>query len=126
MEKSTYPDVRGISINSSTGESARDFGLKDQIRRAAVFDHVEYRRGFRTRWDEESSNEAVEVRSQLYVALDAGYLSQTEFETLSWLTTETARLVRGFMTYLSDCDIRGSKYHRGQLNRKLKTLKPET
>ena len=36
-----------------------------------------------------------EVRSQLYIALDAGYLSQIEFDTLMKQAIEVARIVGG-------------------------------
>jgi four helix bundle protein len=38
---------------------------------------------------------AAEVRSQLYVALDVGYLSQNEFATLSAKANEVARILGG-------------------------------
>jgi four helix bundle protein len=36
-----------------------------------------------------------EVRSQLYVALDVGYLRQAEFDRLSALAGEVARIISG-------------------------------
>lgn len=36
-----------------------------------------------------------EVRSQLYVALDAGYLQEGIFDTLSEQTTELSRIIGG-------------------------------
>ncbi len=42
-----------------------------------------------------------EVRSQLYVALDAGHITPEEFTRLSDLAGETSRLIGGFMKYLT-------------------------
>jgi four helix bundle protein len=36
-----------------------------------------------------------EVRSQLYVALDAGYLSPTNFAEMMQMTTETSKIIGG-------------------------------
>ena len=51
-----------------------------------------------------------EVRAQLYVALDAGYFSQTEFNKLYELSEETSRLIGGFMRYLKRSEHKGSKF----------------
>jgi four helix bundle protein len=73
--------VRDVYRISREGALARDFGLRDQIQRAAVsvmanvaegFDcesHIEFARflGFARR-------SSVEVQSLLYVALDTGYI----------------------------------------------------
>jgi four helix bundle protein len=51
-----------------------------------------------------------EVKSQLYAALDAGFLKMEEFETLYSLTSETSRLLTGFMRYLSSSTYNGNKF----------------
>ena len=43
---------------------------------------------------------AGEVRAQLYVALDTGYLTQPEFDELTQLATDVSRLLSRFMQYL--------------------------
>ena len=71
---------------TSTGSFAKDYGLKDQIQRAAVSSMSNVAEGF----DCESKPEfarflgiarrsTVEVQSLLYVALDAGYVSENDF-----------------------------------------------
>jgi four helix bundle protein len=45
-----------------------------------------------------------EVRSQLYAALDAGFLSQTEFDDLYKLAAETSRLIGRLMRYLKNAN----------------------
>lgn len=51
-----------------------------------------------------------EVRSQLYAAFDAGHLTEPEFKELLGLATDVSKMIRGFMKYLQDCDIRGEKF----------------
>ena len=52
---------------------------------------------------------AGELRAQLYVALDQQYLSQQQFAALAQEATEISRLISGFMRYLKQSDLRGSK-----------------
>jgi four helix bundle protein len=71
---------------TNTGALAKDYGLRDQIQRAAVSAMTNIAEGF----DCESKVEfarflgiarrsAVEVQSLLYAALDVGYISQEIF-----------------------------------------------
>jgi four helix bundle protein len=102
---------------SAIGEFARDFGLKDQIRRAAVSIMSNIAEGFERDGSKEflqylstAKASAGEVRSQLYVALDARHIPQAEFDRLFGQAEEVSRMIKGFMDYLSDCNIKGSKY----------------
>jgi four helix bundle protein len=70
-----------IYQETSTGEFVRDFGLKDQIRRASVSILSNIAEGFERGNDKEfahflaiSKGSCGEVRAQLYVALDQRYL----------------------------------------------------
>jgi four helix bundle protein len=51
-----------------------------------------------------------EVRSQLYVALDQKYLSEEKFRSISEQSTHISQLIAGFMRYLRQSNLRGSKY----------------
>ena len=73
---------------TSDGLFSKDFGLKDQIQRAAVSSMTNIAEGF----DNESTVEfarflgmarrsAVEVQSLLYAALDASYIKEDTFKT---------------------------------------------
>ena len=80
----------------------RDFGLTDQIRRAAVSVMSNIAEGFDRGGRAEfhqflviAKGSCAEVRSQIYVALDAGYLEQKEFQQLHTLASEVARIVSG-------------------------------
>ena len=51
-----------------------------------------------------------EVRAQLYVALDAGYIDQQTFSQLSDMAAQINRMLAGFMKYLRISELKGSKY----------------
>ena len=53
---------------------------------------------------------AGELRSQLYVAFDQGYIPREDFDRLSGLASETAKMVAGLMKYLRKAGIKGTKY----------------
>jgi hypothetical protein len=57
-----------------------------------------------------AKSSAGEVRSQLYVALDAGYMNTTQFEALYEQTKEVSRLLAGFMRYLETSELQGHKF----------------
>ena len=72
---------------SRTGSFAKDFGFRDQICRAAVSIVSNIAEGFERRSNSQfmqflciANGSAGEVRAQLYVALDLGYVSQAQFQ----------------------------------------------
>ena len=82
------------------GRFARDFGLRDQIRRAAVSVMSNIAEGFDRYSRPEFRNflsiargSASEVRSQLHLALALGYITQSEFDRLNELCWEIARML---------------------------------
>src|SRR4026208_776721 len=84
------------------GKFARDFGLKDQIRRAAVSSMSNLAEGFERGRATEfhqflsvAKGSCAELRTQLYVALDVGYLSRSAFETLMTQATEVGQILGG-------------------------------
>jgi four helix bundle protein len=84
------------------GDFAKDFGLKDQIQRAAVsmMDNIAegFERGGRAEFHQFLSTakaSCAEVRSQLYVALDVGYIAQSGFDQLQSLAEEVAKILGG-------------------------------
>jgi four helix bundle protein len=102
---------------TSAGTFTRDFGLKDQMRRAAVSILSNIAEGFERGGDQEfiqflsvAKASCGEVRAQLYVALDQGYISQESFDTLSKIATEVSQLISGLMQYLKASNLRGNKY----------------
>ena len=96
---------------------ARDFGLRDQMRRASISVMSNIAEGFERGGDKEfiqflatAKGSCGELRSQLYAALDEQYLNQAEFDTLHALCLEVSRLISGFMAYLRRSELRGSKF----------------
>src|ERR1043166_6326019 len=102
---------------TAAGEFARDFGLRDQIRRAAVSILSNIAEGFERGGNKEflqflsqAKGSCGEIRAQLYVALDQTYISDIQFQELLEQTVRISRLIAGLMKYLSTSDMRGSKY----------------
>ena len=87
---------------------SKDFGMRDQIRRASVSTMANIAEGF----DCESKLEfarflgiarrsAVEVQSILYAALDIGYISQQEFDLHYEQARKAKALIGGFKRSLT-------------------------
>jgi len=102
---------------SKTGEMARDFGLVNQIRRAAgsVMDNIAegFDRGSRGGFVQFlgiAKGSAAEVKSQLYRALDQNYLKQDTFDELTQKIDATSRLIKGMLTYLASSPLKGERY----------------
>jgi four helix bundle protein len=109
--------TRQIYRHSRQPEFARDFALKDQIRRAAISITSNIAEGFERGGNQEflqflsiSRGSCGAVRSQLYVALDENYVTESEFRDLYDLSQEVGRTLDGFMSYLRTSNIRGRKY----------------
>ncbi len=106
-----------IYQTTAIGGFVRDFGLKDQIRRASVSILSNIAEGFERGGDKEFSQflaiakgSCGEVRAQLYVALDQGYFSADTFDQLLTSATEVGQLLAGFIRYLKRSPLHGSKY----------------
>lgn len=99
--------VKEIYRVSSDGKFAKDYGLRDQLRRAAVSVMLNIAEGFARKTSREfmqflviAHGSAAELQSALYVALDQSYISQTQFEFLYKHVDETSKLIMGFSNYL--------------------------
>jgi len=95
--------VKMIYQLTSSGMLARDFGLRDQIQRAAVSTMANIAEGF----DCESKAEfarflgfarrsAVEVQSLLYAAFDVKHINETQFKEHYEQARKTKALIGGF------------------------------
>jgi len=109
--------TREVYSVSSKSPFSRDFGLKDQIRRASVSVMSNIAEGFDRNGTAEfvqflatAKASAAEVRCQLYVAIDQGYVPEAEFLKLSQLASETGKMVGGLMIYLRNSGFRGTKF----------------
>lgn len=97
-----------IYQTTKQGFFASDFGLSGQIQRASVSIMSNIAEGFERgtlgdylRFLVIAKASCAEVRSQLYVALDTGYLNQTEFDNLLKQAEEISRIISGLMASLS-------------------------
>ena len=106
---------------SGKGLFAKDFGLRDQIRRASVSIMSNIAEGFERSGTGEfiqflaiAKGSAGEMKSQLYIALDQGYLSREDFARLSSSASDTAKIIAGLMSYLRKAGVKGTKYKSPQ------------
>jgi four helix bundle protein len=102
---------------TTQGNLARDYTLKDQLRRAAISIMANIAEGFEREGNKEfkqflamAKGSVGEVKAQLYVALDASLIDSVSFTSVMALADETARLIAGFLKYLKSSDHKGSKF----------------
>jgi len=94
----------------------RDFGLRDQLQRAAVSIMANIAEGFGRGRNKElihflimARGSCSEVQSHLYVALDAELIPRTDFDAMSEQTDKTARKISAFIRYLQQTAKAGQK-----------------
>ena len=111
--------AKEIYQETSRAPLSRDFGFRDQIRRAAVSGMSNIAEGFERGGNKEfhqflsmAKGSVGEVRSQLYVALDVGYIGKKDFDRLFAIADEAGRLIGGFMSYLEKSDHKGPKFKK--------------
>jgi four helix bundle protein len=104
-----YRITRGSAFN-------RDRRLADQMRGAAVSIMSNTAEGFERGSDAEfaqflyiAKGSAGEVRSQLYVALDEGFVSQQDFDSATNLARSVSQQLGGFIKYLKGSAPRRSR-----------------
>ena len=88
-------------------EFARDFGLKGQIQEAAGSTMHNIAEGFDSETNPEfvrflryAKRSCTEVQSELYVALDQKYITDSEFQDVYEHAGRTRAAIRGFINYL--------------------------
>jgi four helix bundle protein len=93
--------VKMIYLLTDEGKFAKDFGLRDQIRRASVSIMANIAEGFDCDSQAEfarflgiARRSAVEVQSLLYAALDVGYITEEDFKTY-YAQTDKAKALTG-------------------------------
>ena len=85
----------------------RDFGLRDQIRRAVISISSNIVEGFEKNNNNEfirflkiAKGSASEARNQLYIALAIDYITKNEFEKINKELENLAGQIGGFIVYL--------------------------
>jgi len=103
--------VNTIYDLTDSGAFAKDFGLRDQIRRSAVSGISNVAEGFDSPSNRRFAHflgiaraSLSETKTQLYVALDREYISQRQFDHAYDLCDKTARQISRFITYLREND----------------------
>ena len=99
--------TREIYEITARGEFTKDFGLRDQIRRAAVSIMANIAEGHGRRSNKEFANflniaraSVAEVQSHLYVALDLNYIKQDGFSRVYDLLEEISRMTISLAKHL--------------------------
>ena len=107
-------EIHNISIET---ELKSDFRFRDQIKSSSgsVMDNIA--EGFERDGNLEfrqflsvAKGSAGETRSQLYRALDYGYISEEKFEKLKSEYENLSGKIKNFITYLNKKDFKGNKF----------------
>jgi len=112
-ELSVWQEARQLVVAiyavSKTRAFNQDFGLRDQIRRAAVSTMSDIAEGFERGTRKEfvhflniAKGSNGQVCSQLFVALDQKYISEKEFTALSEAVVLLSRRLSAFIRYLDE------------------------
>ncbi len=100
--------TRSIYRLTANSKFAKDYGLKDQMRRAGVSIMANVAEGFSRKGDKEfgqflfvAKSSAVELQSHTYVALDQGYSGEAEFRKLYDSLDHISRMTSNLIKQLS-------------------------
>jgi four helix bundle protein len=109
--------TRGIYQLTKDSKFAKDFALRDQIRRAAVSIMSNIAEGFERGGNHEfiqflyvAKASCGEVRSQLYVALDQSYVAPKDCNDASKSFRRLSIMISNLIDYLKGSGMKGSKY----------------
>jgi four helix bundle protein len=119
-----------VTLYKSTDEGnlRKDFGLKDQLRRAGISIVSNIAEGFERNGNKEliqflsyAKGSAGEIRAQLHIARDLGYLSAEQFEGLMDKVLTISKMLAGFINYIKNSEFKGSKF----VSEPIEDYKPE-
>src|SRR6185503_11554044 len=96
---------------------SKDYGLKDQMQRAAVSIMSNVAEGFERGGNQEfvqflyiAKASCGELRSQIYVALDQEYIDQTTTDKLLTVLKRLSVMTKHLIDHLKQSGMRGPKY----------------
>lgn len=111
LTREVYQEFKGLKF--------KDAGFCDQIQRASVSIMSNIAEGFERGTKQEFLNylfiakgSAGEVRAQLYIALDVGYLNSETFKHLNSLVLDCSRLISRFIQSLKVSQFQGQQYKK--------------
>ena len=111
--------VKDVYIYTKRDPFHSDFGLSNQIQRAAVSIMSNVAEGFERGGNKELVNflsiakgSCGEVRCQVYIAFDLGYIAEDEFKSLLNKCISISVKLQSLMQSLKQSDFKGSKYKR--------------
>lgn len=92
---------------TSEGEFAKDWALRDQIRKSSISVMSNIAEGFDSGFKAEfarflsiARRSASEIQSQLYIAADQRYITHENFTLMYKETEEIRKMITGFIKYL--------------------------
>ena len=99
--------TKSVYLLTANERFSRDFGLRDQIQKASVSIMSNIAEGFERGGKAEfhqflvvAKASCAEVRSQLYVALDTGYITSDQFHKVQAQAEEVGRIIGGLRASL--------------------------
>jgi four helix bundle protein len=102
---------------------SRDFSLRDQIRRATVSIMSNIAEGFERGGNQEllqflyvAKSSCGEVRSQLYVGLDQGYIISSDAEKSIVAFRRLSGMIGNMISYLKRSGMKGEKFNSSRIS----------
>ena len=99
--------TKSVYLTSSSGEFGKDFDLRRQIRRSCMSIMANIAEGQGRRTDKDFANflnmslgSIAETKSHIYLALDLGYIAETEFKDIYEGLDEVGRMVFALNSHL--------------------------
>jgi four helix bundle protein len=103
---------------TKTEKFSKDFSLRDQIQRAAVSIMSNIAEGFERGGNQEfiqflyvAKASCGEVRSQIYVALDQGYIAKSDSEEAIIAFRRLSGMIGNLINYLRRSGMKGAKFN---------------
>jgi four helix bundle protein len=111
--------TNAIYLQTRSTTFAKDEGLVDQIRRAAVSIMSNVAEGFERGTTTEfiqflyiAKGSCGEVRAQLQIALDQSYINSPTHAALTDSARRVSAMISNFIAHLQGSDYRGAKFHK--------------